>query len=105
LSSAELIAVTKARSSALDAFCVESGRDPRSIRRQILAGSPAINPDPIWSSVDAFDTWVGTWQDVGIDEIVLYFPPDVLYEPELVDPAVLDHLQALLFARRSAPIT
>jgi hypothetical protein len=38
---------------------------------------------------------------VGIDEIVLYFPPDLLYEPELIDPAVTEHLRGLLFARRS----
>jgi alkanesulfonate monooxygenase SsuD/methylene tetrahydromethanopterin reductase-like flavin-dependent oxidoreductase (luciferase family) len=100
LSSPELLAVTRARSAALDEFCDELGRDPAAIRRQILAGSPATTPDPIWSSVDAFDTWVAGWQEIGIDEIVLYFPPEVLYEPEMVDSAVLDHLMALLFARQ-----
>ncbi|WP_025737196.1 LLM class flavin-dependent oxidoreductase [Mycobacterium genavense] len=101
LSSAELLAITQRRSAILDELCAEVGRDPSSIRRQILAGSPATTPDPIWSSVQAFDDWVAGWQQIGIDEIVLYFPPELLYEPELIDPAVLEHLRALLFARSS----
>lgn len=100
LTSAQLVAVTRSRAAALDEFCAETGRDPATIRRQILAGNPATTPDPIWSSVDAFDTWVASWRDAGIDEIVLYFPPEVLYEPDLIDRAVLDHLRALLFARQ-----
>jgi alkanesulfonate monooxygenase SsuD/methylene tetrahydromethanopterin reductase-like flavin-dependent oxidoreductase (luciferase family) len=102
LSSPELMAVTKARAEALDEFCAELGRDPASVRRQILAGNPATTPDPIWSSVDAFDTWLAGWEEIGIDEIVLYFPPEVLYEPEMIDPEVLDHIQGLLFAKRAA---
>jgi alkanesulfonate monooxygenase SsuD/methylene tetrahydromethanopterin reductase-like flavin-dependent oxidoreductase (luciferase family) len=102
LTSAELLAVTKSRAAALDEFCAEAGRDPATVRRQILAGNPATTPDPIWSSVDAFDTWVAGWREAGIDEIVLYFPPEVLYESDLIDPAVLDHLKALLFARQPA---
>jgi alkanesulfonate monooxygenase SsuD/methylene tetrahydromethanopterin reductase-like flavin-dependent oxidoreductase (luciferase family) len=101
LSSPELLAITKRRSAVLDEHCDELGRDPSLIRRQILAGSPATTPDPIWSSVQAFDDWVAGWQQIGIDEIVLYFPPELLYEPQLIDPAVLEHLRALLFARRS----
>lgn len=99
LRSEELLQVTRARSDALDEFCAARDRDPATIRRQILAGNPATTPDPIWSSVDAFDTWVARWQEIGIDEIVLYFPPEVLYEPDLVDRAVLEHLGSLLFAR------
>lgn len=101
LSSSRLLEITARRSAALDEFCSELGRDPATIRRQILAGSPATTPDPIWSSVQAFDEWVAGWQQLGIDEIVLYFPPDLLYEPDLIDPAVTEHLRGLLFARRS----
>ncbi|BBZ39821.1 LLM class flavin-dependent oxidoreductase [Mycobacterium conspicuum] len=101
LSSPELLAITKERAAALDEFCAEFGRNPSSIRRQILAGSPATTPDPIWSSVQAFDEWVARWRQVGIDEIVLYFPPELLYEPDLVNPVVLEHLRGLLLARRS----
>ncbi len=101
LSSQRLLDVTARRSAALDELCAESGRDPSTIRRQLLAGNPATTPDPIWSSVQAFDEWVAGWRQVGIDEIVLYFPPELLYEPDLIDPAVTEHLRGLLFARRS----
>ena len=101
LSSQELLSITRERSDALNEFCAEFGRDPSTIRRQILTGHPATTPDPIWSSVQAFDEWVAGWRQVGIDEIVLYFPPELLYESELVDPSVLEHLRTLLFARRS----
>jgi alkanesulfonate monooxygenase SsuD/methylene tetrahydromethanopterin reductase-like flavin-dependent oxidoreductase (luciferase family) len=99
LSSTELLAVTKARGDALAEFCAELGRDPATIRRQVLAGNPAVTMDPIWSSVGAFDTWLAGWQEIGIDEVILYFPPEVLFEPDLVDRAVLDHLQGLVSAR------
>lgn len=102
LTSPQLLALTKQRSAALDEFCAEVGRDPSTVRRQILAGSPATTPDPIWSSVQAFDDWVAGWQQAGIDEIVLYFPPELLYEPELIDRGVLEHLRGLLFAHRES---
>lgn len=101
LSSRRLLDITRKRSDALDEFCAGLGRDPATVRRQILAGNPATTPDPIWSSVQAFDEWVAGWQQVGIDEIVLYFPPELLYEADLIDPTVVEHLRALLFARRS----
>jgi alkanesulfonate monooxygenase SsuD/methylene tetrahydromethanopterin reductase-like flavin-dependent oxidoreductase (luciferase family) len=101
LRSSELLEVTRRRGAALDRHCAELGRDPRSVRRQVLAGSPATTPDPIWSSVDAFDTWVGGWAEAGIDEIVLYFPPAWLWDPELVRPRVLEHLARLLRSRDS----
>jgi hypothetical protein len=48
--------------------------------------------------VDAFDTWVGGWAEVGIDEIALYFPPEALWPADVVDPEVLDHVRDLLAA-------
>lgn len=101
LGSAELLAVTRRRGAALDRHCADLGRDPRTVRRQVLAGGPATTADPIWSSVDAFDTWVGGWAEAGIDEIVLYFPPEALWAPELVHPRVLDHLGGLLRPERA----
>ena len=100
LASAELIDVTRRRAATLDRYCADLGREPSTVRRRVLAGSPAITPDPIWSSVDAFDTWVGRWQEAGIDEIVLYFPPDGVYTPDQIDDRVLDHLRERLASVR-----
>jgi hypothetical protein len=38
----------------------------------VLALSP--NPDP-FSSLDAFDEYVGGYEAIGIDELIFYWPP------------------------------
>ncbi len=69
---AAAVAQTRALSEQLDAACVEVGRDPGTIRRSLLAACP--NPDP-FSSLDAFDEYVGAYQAIGFDEIIFYWPP------------------------------
>ena len=71
-SHAEAIAHLKRLSERLDAICVEEDRDPATVRRSILVHRPEIEP---LSSVDAFDEFVGAYQEVGIDQIVFYWPP------------------------------
>ena len=51
---------------------VEIGRDPATIQRSVLALSP--NPDP-FSSLDAFDEYVGGYEAIGIGELIFYWPP------------------------------
>jgi alkanesulfonate monooxygenase SsuD/methylene tetrahydromethanopterin reductase-like flavin-dependent oxidoreductase (luciferase family) len=68
----DVVAQTKALSERLDAACAEIGRDPAAIRRSVLALAP--NPDP-FSSLEAFDEYVGTYAAIGIDEIIFYWPP------------------------------
>lgn len=94
--SSEVIELTRRRGAILDAHCAEIGRDPASVRRVALAGSPATTADPIWSSVAAFEHWVGRWTEIGIDELALYFPPELLWRRELVDERVLERLRELL---------
>ena len=48
------------------------------------------------SSVAAFEHWVGRWTEIGIDELALYFPPELLWRRELVDERVLERLRELL---------
>ena len=69
---AEVVARTRQLSERLDAACSEIGRDPATIRRSVLALAP--NPDP-FSSLDAFDEYVGAYEAIGIDEIIFYWPP------------------------------
>ncbi len=69
---AEAVAVTRQLSERLDAICVEIGRDPATIRRSQLALCP--NPDP-FSSLDAFDAYVGAYETIGIEELIFYWPP------------------------------
>ncbi len=69
---AEAVAQTRRLNERLDAYCREAGRDPATVRRSVLAYRPAVDP---LSSLDAFDEYVGRYREIGIDEIVFYWPP------------------------------
>ena len=73
VSLAEAVAATKQRSDQLDRYCYEIGRDPATIRRSIVGYRPAP-PDPL-SSLDAFDEYVSRYAEIGISEIIFYWPP------------------------------
>lgn len=68
----EAVAKLKRLSEQFDAICEQEGRDPASIRRSILLDRAQVDP---CSSVDAFDEFVGAFQEVGIDLVALYWPP------------------------------
>jgi alkanesulfonate monooxygenase SsuD/methylene tetrahydromethanopterin reductase-like flavin-dependent oxidoreductase (luciferase family) len=69
---AEVVAHTRHLSEQLDAACAEIGRDPATIRRSVLALCP--NPNP-FASLDAFDEFVGAYEEIGFDEVIFYWPP------------------------------
>ena len=73
--------VTTAMSAALPArlinraaiaHAVRLGRDPATLRRTLLAYRPV--PDPL-TSVGAFDEYVGTYREMGVEEVIFYWPP------------------------------
>jgi alkanesulfonate monooxygenase SsuD/methylene tetrahydromethanopterin reductase-like flavin-dependent oxidoreductase (luciferase family) len=68
----EAVANTKRLSERLDEICQEIGRDHATIRRSVLAYRPVTDP---LASIDAFDEYVGRYQEIGISEIVFYWPP------------------------------
>jgi alkanesulfonate monooxygenase SsuD/methylene tetrahydromethanopterin reductase-like flavin-dependent oxidoreductase (luciferase family) len=55
-----------------DAICAEVGRDPKTVRRSILLDRAETDP---FSSVDAFDEFVGSFEEIGVELIVFYWPP------------------------------
>lgn len=69
---AETVSRTQQLSERLDDICVEIGRDPATIQRSVLALCP--NPDP-FSSLDAFDEYVGGYDAIGIGKLIFYWPP------------------------------
>lgn len=74
---AEAVAATGRLGERLDGFCRQIGRDPASIRRSVLAFH--AEPDPL-SSLAAFDEYVGRYAEIGIDEVILYWPPLAMVE-------------------------
>ncbi len=72
VSLAEAVAETRRLSERLDTYCEQLGRDPATIRRLVLAYRPITDP---FSSLDAFDEYISRYREIGIDEMVFYWPP------------------------------
>ena len=106
---AEAVAETRRLSERLDGFCREVGRDPATLRRSVLAYRPIVDP---LSSLDAFDEYVGRYREIGIDEVVFYWPPlDNLFprrpgspdeRPEFDAPRPISAAQQATFERIAA---
>ena len=100
----EAVAETRRLSKRLNRFCEELGRNPDTVRRSVQAIKP--NPDP-FSSFDAFDAYVGAYEEIGIDELILYWPPvDLLFERRGPVPAsrqaIFERIAAERIANRDA---
>jgi len=65
----DAIAATRRQVEQLDAACLEIGRDPASIRRSVFA----FRVD-IYSSIGAFEEWVGRMLEIGLREFLVNYP-------------------------------
>jgi len=99
----EAVAETRLLMERLDEACAEVGRDPASLARTVLAFRPEVDP---FESVDAFDALVGAYADLGLQEIVFYWPPlrsDVPEPPSPADEARFERIAAQRIASRPGP--
>lgn len=85
----EALAETRRLLDGLDEACEEAGRDAATVGRSIFAFR--VDPDP-FSSLDWFDAYVGPYADLGIEEIVFFWPPLPNVRP--TDPPVPTALRA-----------
>ncbi len=69
----EAVAATGRQVAGLVEACELVGRDPDTIRRTLVAYR--VSPD-LFSSADAFADYVGRYREVGVDELVFYWPTD-----------------------------
>ena len=83
---AEAVAETRRLSGRLDETCRDEARDPATVWRSVQALHPV--PDP-FSSLDAFDAYVGAYDEIGIDELIFYWPPIELFGERGPVPAAL----------------
>lgn len=98
---AEAVAATRRLSERLDAASITIGRDPATIQRSVLALCP--NPDP-FSSLDAFDAYVGAYEVIGIAELIFYWPPvEFSYGERTPLPAELQARFERIAAQRITP--
>lgn len=69
----EAVEHTRRRNALLDEHAAALGRDPRAIRRSLLAGG-GVTPDNPWESEEAFHDFVGRYREAGIGEFLFYYP-------------------------------
>lgn len=85
-------ALVRRRLDDLARACDEVGRDPAEIRKSLLLGHGFIAEDP-FRSLDAFHEVVDAWRAIGIDEIVFFYPPDLVAPPgKPVDVALFERI-------------
>lgn len=65
------IAATGTQIARLEEACAAAGRDPRTIRRSLLA----YRTSP-FRSVDGFEEYVGRYRELGFDEVICYWPSE-----------------------------
>lgn len=69
----EAVAATAGHVRTLGEACVRAGRAPASIRRTLLAYRVAPQ---LFASIGAFEDYVGRYVEIGMDELVFYWPAD-----------------------------
>ena len=102
---AEAVAETRRLMGRLDDACEETGRDPRTLGRSVLAFRPETDP---FASLGAFDEFVGAYADLGLDDITFYWPPlDQAFgePPSEADEARFEGIAAQRIASRPGPTT
>lgn len=100
VSLATAVAETKRLSERLDELCREAGRDPVTVWRSVQALNPV--PDP-FASLDVFDEFVGAYAEIGIDEMIFYWPPIELVVQRGPTPPELQARFERIAAQRIAP--
>jgi alkanesulfonate monooxygenase SsuD/methylene tetrahydromethanopterin reductase-like flavin-dependent oxidoreductase (luciferase family) len=71
-SPAEIVEITKRQNAEMDERCATYGRNPADVKRSLLLFD-ALDP---WVAEDAFERFVEMFLAVGIEEFVLFWPPD-----------------------------
>jgi alkanesulfonate monooxygenase SsuD/methylene tetrahydromethanopterin reductase-like flavin-dependent oxidoreductase (luciferase family) len=70
----------------LDELCAETGR---TVLRSALIGHPFVGETPFRSD-GAWADFVGRWEEVGFEELVLYYPPETGMPEGSVTPGVFE---------------
>lgn len=97
----EAVAETRRLMGRLDEACEESGREPGTLARSVLAFRPATDP---FASLGAFDDFIGAYADLDLAEITFHWPPlDQAFgePPSAADEARFERIAAQRVASRS----
>lgn len=85
--------LTRERNAELDELCLAAGRDPRSILRSALVGHSFVAETP-FASQHAFREFVLAYEEAGIDELIVYWPPEFAMPEDAFEPGLFERLFA-----------
>jgi alkanesulfonate monooxygenase SsuD/methylene tetrahydromethanopterin reductase-like flavin-dependent oxidoreductase (luciferase family) len=83
--------VTRERNAELDRLCREAGRDPRTLLRSALIGHSFVAETP-FASQHAFREFCLAYEDAGIDELIVYWPPEFAMPEDAFEPGLFERL-------------
>jgi alkanesulfonate monooxygenase SsuD/methylene tetrahydromethanopterin reductase-like flavin-dependent oxidoreductase (luciferase family) len=66
----QMFAVTRERCARFDDLCAQLGREPSTVWHSLVC-FPPLTP---WDSVEYFGEMIGRYNEIGINEFVLYWP-------------------------------
>jgi alkanesulfonate monooxygenase SsuD/methylene tetrahydromethanopterin reductase-like flavin-dependent oxidoreductase (luciferase family) len=69
----EMLTVTRQRNTRIDEYCAEIGRDPTTLRRSVLIFTHE-EYQRLYSIPGEFEEIVKRYRDIGISEIVFFYP-------------------------------
>lgn len=92
------IATTRTQLAQLQAACEAIDRDPKTIRRSVLAYRTQL-----FRSTDAFEDYVGRYRELGFDECIVYWPTEPgTFAPQPKEEAVMERVAADILPRYRA---
>jgi hypothetical protein len=68
----EILEIMRQQNDRLDEMCVAFGRNPNELRRSLFL----VGALDAWASPDAVEKIVRRFGEIGIDEFILFWPPD-----------------------------
>ena len=80
--------LTRERTARLAELCAETGR---SVLRSALIGHSFVAETP-FRSREAFGEFVAAYEEAGIDELILYWPPEFAMPEGAVQPGVFEEV-------------
>jgi alkanesulfonate monooxygenase SsuD/methylene tetrahydromethanopterin reductase-like flavin-dependent oxidoreductase (luciferase family) len=83
--------LTRERNAELDRLCREAGRDPRTLLRSALIGHSFVAETP-FASQHAFRDFCLAYEDAGIDELIVYWPPEFAMPEDAFEPGLFERL-------------
>ncbi len=91
----EAVAATRSQIAQFDAACEAIGRNPKTIRRSVLAFRAEV-----FGSVGGFEEYVGRYQELGFDECIVYWPAEPgTFAPRPEQEAVMERVAADVLPR------